>query len=99
MAGMLQLVTSTELPVTASKGGSPALGELSLHSAHAAAGTGVGSEKRIWEGIRRGDAVLAASVQSVGTQLAAKSLTWTFELTPTITVGYPRVQNKLDLDI
>lgn len=38
-----------------------------MHSAHAAAGRGMEFEKRIWEGIRRGDAALAASVQSVGT--------------------------------
>lgn len=63
-----------------------------MHSAHAAARRGTGFEKRIWEGIRRGDAALAASVLCGATDLAVKSLTWTFELTLRVTVGYHCIQ-------
>lgn len=82
MAGMLQLITYTELPGKAAiiagrtwpvgtrlpvKGTLQPVGDFPC-SAHAAAGRGVGFEKRIWEGIGRGDAALTASVQSLEPQ-------------------------------
>lgn len=107
MAGMLQLITSTELPGNAAAlaGSTWPMGtRLPVKGTHQPAGDfhcpvtmmQLGGE---WDlkresGKELGGVCCLDSISSVceATELAAKSLTWIFELTPTVTVGYHCVQ-------